>query len=334
MRSNYQPRVSNHMPPSLAHLHQPQKIIVVIRSAGERTVEACKASVLKQVRKECLYVVQECPFEAALQKTYEIGLESNADWLMTLDADVFLREDAVSKLLLEAEKLPAHYFHIEGLVHDKLTGMYRKAGHRLYRTKYLQTARQLIPRDGSEIRPEYAILQRMETKGFPSLEINAVFGIHDYEQFLRDIYRKAFVHAHKHPNWLPQLFTRFKHLANKQDDFRIALRGLYDGLLSFDEVKIDTRDFVGAADNALEELGLQEKEPMSIEEYDSRWVEEILAETGELPCSQDSNSLNAKLVRLKSRYDRLGTLRIVPYFFGAMLCDVGATIKRLVEKGR
>ena len=63
-----------------------------IRSAGERTFEACRELVRKQVPANSVEVVDECPFEKALKRTYEIGILRGAKWTMTLDADVLLRK--------------------------------------------------------------------------------------------------------------------------------------------------------------------------------------------------------------------------------------------------
>jgi hypothetical protein len=319
---------------SITLQEQSQNIIVVIRTAGERTLEACKAFVLKQIPMESVWVVDERPFEAALRKSYEIGIESSADWLMTVDADIFLREGAVSEVLSATDGLPEHFFQFEGHVYDKLTGMYRKAGHRMYRTKYLKTALQQIPAENTEIRPEYMTLQRMEAMGFPSMEIETVFGVHDYEQFYRDIYRKAFVHANKHQIWLPQLISRWKALSSIDGDFRIALRGLYDGLIGLTDVKLDPRNYVAEAEHAVADLGFQEKRALPANDINFNKIEAILTDAGMPPKNQKSKSLEARLERLESRYAQLGALRLAPYLFGSILCDLGAGIKRLVEKKR
>ena len=305
---------------------------MVIRSADERTFDACQAILLKQIPKECVWVVNERPFEAALRKTYEFGIESHADWLMTVDADVILRKSSVAELMSEAENLPMHYFQIEGLVHDKMTGMYRKAGHRLYRTRYLKTALRQIPDDSVALRPEFTTLQRMDSKGYPSIELNSVYGIHDYKQYYRDFYRKAFIHANKHQIWIPQLIGRWKNLAAHDDDFRIALRGLHDGMMSLAKVRIDARDYIEAAQNALQDLGLREKPELPAEEIDFKMVESTLAEAGQPPIGNSSKLVETRRARFRRRYSRLGLLRLAPYLLGSALCDLGGKVKQLVDK--
>ena len=49
--------------------------VVVIRSAGERTFEVCRKLLLEQVPAEAVEVVCERPFERALIRSYEIGIE-------------------------------------------------------------------------------------------------------------------------------------------------------------------------------------------------------------------------------------------------------------------
>ena len=143
------------------------KLIVVIRTVGERTFEACKALVIKQVPEALVYVVSEQPFEATLRHCYQIGIDSGAEWMMTLDSDVLLREEAIKNLLSEAERLPPQYLQLEGLLFDKLTGIYRNVGHRIYRTKYLDKALECIPPERSEIRPEDATLKKILCRYLP-----------------------------------------------------------------------------------------------------------------------------------------------------------------------
>lgn len=320
--------ISFHLPEQLP------KITVVIRSTGERSFQACKALLLKQIPENCVHVVSEMPFESTLKKTYKIGLESDDEWLMTLDADVLLREGAILDLLSASEDLSARYFQLEGLVHDKLFGLYRNAGHRMYRTKYLNIALQHIPPEKAEIRPEYTTLQKMTAMGYPSIRINTVFGVHDYEQFLRDIYRKAFIHANKHQIWLPQLINRWKTLGVVDDDFRIALRGLYDGLITTNKVRVDKRDYLEAAEQAMHDFGFQEKPFLEPENIDYNYVEAILADAGEIMNKIKPHSFEAKLERLKGRFAQFGLVRIAPYLLGAMLCDIGNKLKNLVEDSK
>jgi hypothetical protein len=306
-------------------------LIVVIRSSGERTFEACRGLVLKQVPFDALEVVKEQPFEKALRRTYEIGIHRSAKWTMTLDADVLLGEGAIKKFVAEAESMPNNFIQIEGLVHDKLTGLFRQAGHRIYRTKYLKKALLQIPSDGTEIRPEYATLQQMEKLGFPSRLIDLVVGIHDYEQYYHDIYRKAFVHANKHQIWLADIINRWKKYMATDTDFRIALRGLYDGLMYSDLARIDTREYIVRSELAMKELGLQEKAVASMGKLDYKFIFNILSSSGVSP-KFTPNTKQTIQKKLKDHRSRVGLLKMVPFLTGCGLCRIGEFIKQFGKK--
>jgi hypothetical protein len=239
-------------------------LVVVVRTAGERTVETSLQLLSAQLAGRPVVVVDERPFEAALRRSYEVGIERGASWTMTLDGDVLLREGAVAALLAEAQRMPTHYFQIEGRIFDKMTGTYRQAGHRIYRTALLPRALACIPPTGAAIRPEYTALQEMGRVGYPSRRVSLVVGLHDFEQYYRDIYRKAFVHARKHRERVPAMVERCLTGLSSDPDFRIILKGLYDGITRCDDVSIDTRRFETLLPPTwLAECGLSEKAPMS-----------------------------------------------------------------------
>lgn len=310
-------------------------LIVVIRTVGERTFEVCRGIVIKQIPKHLLYIVSEQPFEKTLQRCYEIGIESGAKWMMTLDADVLLREGAIKDFIAEAEALPANYFQLEGLLYDKLTGLYRKVGHRMYRTEYLDKALECLPQPREAIRPEYTTLLRMEELGYLSKEIDTVFGIHDYEQYLSDVYRKAFVHAQKHPEWISRFIERWKLEVEQDNDYRIALKGLYDGLMFTGKVSIDKRDFIDKSKIGMKYLELSEKEEITLKNFDFNFVSSLLLHVGSVPANRlpkqlETNHLSRKQ-RLRAKYMELGLTRCFIYILGAVLSKIGELLKRKAQ---
>lgn len=305
--------------------------VAVIRATGERTFEACRRLVLEQVPEIQLYVVKEYPFEAALRRCYEIGLNSGAEWMITIDADVLLKRNAIAGLLEEAATMPENHFQIEGMVLDKLTRRFRWAGYRAYRVRHLGVARLFLPADRAEIRPESSTLERMAAQGYPYLRSKEIYGVHDYEQYLRDIYRKAYVHASKHPQWLPELLATWKNLARNDVDFRVALAGAHDGLLAHEEPRIDTRDFLGKTEEVLGKLGLEEKEALASDGVVFETIDELIGNAIKSPEIQEvvvDVSPPSQLARL---FSGLGPIRILPYLVGAVLCRLGDCIKRLAK---
>jgi hypothetical protein len=304
-------------------------VVVIIRSARERTFEVCRELVMKQIPANSVEVVDERPFERALKRTYEIGIQRAAKWTMTLDADVLLRKTAVSTLVAEAEKLPEKYVQIEGRIHDKLTGLYRPAGHRVYRTQHLKRCLREIPPEGTTVRPEYVTLQNMEQLGFPSKRIDLVCGIHDYEQFYRDIYRKAYVYANKHQVWLAEMVTRWKRLTNEDDDFQFALRGVYDGLMALQLPRIDSEAYTDSVAALLRDFHKPEKERLDVGSIDFIFVENLLNGAGTPPpVNVETNGQ-----KWTTHYAHLGPLRMIPFLAGVALCRTGELIKRLAYNG-
>ena len=234
----------------------------VIRSAGERTEQMCLQLLGKQVAADRIRIVREVPFEKALLSCYQIGIHSGADWLLTLDADVLLLPDAVESLVSEAERMPDHFCQVEGFVFDNLLRCWRPAGNRVYRVAHLAQAMRAVPSPGTELRPERAVLHAMARQGHPSRRVSLRMGLHDFEQYHRDLYRKAFVHAKKHTKevscWVGEQLPAF-------DDAELAVvrRGFRDGAASAAAVKIDKTFLRDAEQQVLQELGLVEKNPLA-----------------------------------------------------------------------
>jgi len=314
------------------------ELVVVIRTVGERTFEACKALVLQQVPETALHIVSEQPFELTLRRCYEVGINSGVPWMMTLDADVLLREGAVADFLTAAEALPPEYFQLEGLLHDKLSGLCRNVGHRMYRTQYLDIALQHLPSPRNVIRPEYTTLQKMGQLGYLSQKVDIVFGVHDYEQYYSDIYRKAFVHAQKHPEWLSRFVERWRASVDEDADYIVALRGLYDGLIAKEQATIDKRDFIGKAALALKDLELIEKAELNSSHDWSDQVSKVLFEAALMPSQTPlarsdfpRSDFQGKLQRLKKRYTQLGLLRFSLYSLGAGFNRLGRRLQHMAN---
>ena len=309
-----------------------QPIIVVIRTAGERTFAACKFLVLKQVPEHCLYIVNERPFEAALRRCYRIGMESGAQWMITLDADVLLREDAIKGLLSEAASMPENHFQIEGMILDKLTHRFRWAGYRCYRVKHLKAALSLIPPDRAEIRPEFTTLETMAARGYPYQSSRKIYGVHDFEQYYRDTYRKAFVHANKHHAWLLEMTSVWKRLSIDDADFRIALRGACEGLVATESPRIDKRDYLEHAERAMADLGLTEKGDLSSGRFGFSEIEALISGAQNSPDVAQPQPCNSRIQQLVARYRELGPWRIGPYLVGVLLCMMGNEIKKIARQ--
>lgn len=263
-----EPIASEHLtPPS----EPAQAVTVVLRAAGERTVKACRTILAQQVPDANITTICETPFARAVQRTFEIGVDAGRPWTLAIDADVMLRHDAVATLLAWGNSAADHVFEVQGTVLDKLMGGPRAAGNHLFRTALLPAALAYIGTDAAaeSLRPETFVMRRMAEAGHPWVQHEGVLGLHDYEQAYRDIYRTAFVHAHKHNRQLPYLLALWERLAPADADYRVALWGARDGEKYQDDVRIDARQFSHAlVENRLRDAGLREKDALTHAELD------------------------------------------------------------------
>lgn len=255
--------------------------IVVIRSAGERTKEACRYLVTLELPDSCVHIIELKPFEAALRECYRIGIEKGKKWMITIDADVLPRKGFVSKISKLAENVGDNVIMFNAIIHDKLFMQYRTAGFKVYRTAYLNEALACVAPDGTEVRPEAATLRKMEARGYRKKNFNYVVGLHDHEQFYKDIYRKAYFHATKHTGKLSAIITEWKMASLNDYDYRVALKGAIDGLLSREEGKPDIRFFEKQAVDITNEFGLTEKGTLELNEIGDH-IESIIEREGPL----------------------------------------------------
>lgn len=217
------------------------RVSVIIRSVGERTEFLCKELVLAQgILGENITVIRKTPFTLALRASYEAGIALNRPWTLCLDADVLLLSDSIHQMISLAEQQDSSIFEIQCLVLDKFFGGPREAGNHLYRTSLLNQALKFIPQEQNNIRPEHYTLEAMKIQGFPWKGINYLTGIHDFEQYYVDIFRKCFVQAHKHQEYAEIFISYWPQQVIMDFDYKIALKGFIDGIDFEGDVHIDT----------------------------------------------------------------------------------------------
>ena len=319
-------------------------VAVIIRSCGERTVEACEAIAAGQAGAENVTVIQEVPFERALRRCFEIGIERSRKWTITNDADVLLKSEAIDQLVLAAERSPARLFQVQGWILDKFFGGPRLGGPRAYRTSLLYEAISLLPSIGDSLRPETETINRMQERGYSSSELEMVLGLHDYEQYFRDVYRKAMVYSRKNEGAIAYLAGLWRTSAASDPDFQVALQGLCAGLTSLEPVRTDIRSFPRELDAVLGRCGLTEKDqlpcgqpsPERVEAWFSAAEpsEEFYRQMRSMPSLRAENRFARRNGRLRRHSRRLGLLRLIPWGVGWCACRLGKAIQGACERPR
>jgi len=221
------------------------QVTIIIRSVGERTEGLCKNLILDQgVPEENLFVIRETPFSKAMKVGYQKGLENGLKWTYCIDADVLLAEYAIVKMITIAEEQPEEVFTISARLIDKLLNMPRRVGNHLFRTSSLSVMiDNIAPYENEGIRPETDAKNRIIEKGGIEQKVDTIIGLHDFEQHYEDIARKSYVHANKHTEYLGKFVPYWKANSINDEDFKVALIGLAEGLKYFEDVKINDKNF-------------------------------------------------------------------------------------------
>ncbi len=234
-------------------------ITVIIRSAGERTVKACETLLQDVFAAEQIKIIEEVPFSQAVRRSLEIGIEVKKPWLLCIDADVLIDKDGVFNLLKNASEAPKEVFEVQGLILDKFFPVFRPAGNHLYRTAYAEKALKMIPQEGATLRPEATLLKNMAMAGYPWMQCDAVVGIHDFEQYYRDIFRKCFLQGKKHKELISYILDYWLKQSLTDEDFKVGLLGLLYGLNHNGTVLVDKRFEENRINDILNQQNIQEK---------------------------------------------------------------------------
>lgn len=252
------------------------KVTIIIRSAGERTEQLCRELILAQgIPPTDVIIVRESPFSAAMRTSFKIGIERGRPWTLCNDADVLLRPGAIEHIVRLAEEQEENVCEIQGYILDKLFGGPRHGGIHLYRTSLLPKVLASIPAEGVDVRPEYHTLKAMQSQGHPFVIAPYLVGLHDFEQYYADIFRKCLVHAHKHHYLLEMFLTFWREQAPVDKDYYVALQGLGQGIAHCGEVLIDIEQEVYREGFA--RLGIEEKGAIPIDEYPPAAIEALIA---------------------------------------------------------
>lgn len=234
--------------------------IVIVRSVQERTEKLCMQLILEQgVPGDQVRVVRETPFSAAMKKSFRLGIESGLKWTCCIDADVLLKPGALVGLLQKAEEQPGNVCLVQGLVLDKFIQVKRPAGNHVYRSSLLEKAIRSIPEEGSSLRPESDMLSVMSKQGHPWVQCDVVAGIHDFEQYYGDIYRKCFLQAHKHAYLIPVLEPYWLEKSREDPDFEVAVMALRSGKVYGEQVLVDKNFLQNEAGDVLKMKRIKEK---------------------------------------------------------------------------
>ena len=231
---------------------------IIVRAAGERTESECIA--LAQLQGEVI-VVRKRPFGEAVRETYRIGSKMTQKWIPVIDADVLLHPGILREALKWLGEHKGKIFCLDGRTEDKITCRTRRAGIHIYNRKHLLKAVKYV--DDKHIKPESHARKQMAKLGFKTVAPRIIFGLHDYEQFYCDLWRKAVTQTRKLAKMIKKknLVSKWKRKLKKDDDYRVILEAHRHGIKYTGQIIIDKAVDYNAV-SAIKLLGYREKKPL------------------------------------------------------------------------
>jgi len=335
----------------------PEKITnaaVVIRSSGERTEALCKKLIAEQVAQKNIFLVKgEKPFSNALERMFQIGIECNLPWTIAVDADLLVSENGISSIIAIAENRHDNFFEINAQMLDKFFGGPKDGGLHLFRTSLLDLAITQIPAEGFSMRPESFVIDRMQSLGYPQIKDDIVLVMHDYEQYYRDIYRKAFFHGKKHIRFFHNSLLPFWERLSKVDpDYRVAIWGFRASQAFDSKINADVSIFGEEVQILLHASGIEEKEDLIPDNYSTSSILNIISKYKPPPeylKFLDTLTIKKKPAtetsvmslindhwryHLRNGLNEVGFLRFIPWLAGKTLAKMGRKIYNWAEYKR
>ena len=286
----------------------------IVRAAGERTADACCAALIRQTSSNDLERIELTPFWRTLREGLTRGMNSGAPWVLSVDADVLPSPGVVPHVMKWIGGADPKVAVVSGMIQDKFTATVRFGGIRLYRAEALPAMLDAMPAMGETVRPESTAIKRLTEQGWKHTLVPELVGLHDYEQYFRDIYRKAFLHMQKHGARMARFLELWMRLADEDTDYQAALAGAADALVFRRAVDCDAGHEAFQGQNALARLGLVEKSAMN--EFSVNYKVEVermqaALDRGEIvpvsPTEQAAYDLALPKDEALYRVERLGT---------------------------
>lgn len=286
---------------------------VIVRAAGERTADYTCRELARQTFAGSVERVELMPFWKTLREGLERGLKSGSPWVLSVDADILPAPDAVARVQQWIAKADTRTGVLSGMFQDKLLGGIRFGGVRVYRASVIPEMLEVMPALGENVRPESSAITRLAERGWRHEKVTDLVGLHDYEQYYRDIYRKAFLHMQKHGYAAGRFFALWKKLAVEDADYLVALGGAADAVMELNDVDCDASHLAFKPDSVLKRLGLEEKSVLVFNDDHyrmeiRRWQEKL--DCGEVqpvePMDQAAFESDMPESETLSRIDRIG----------------------------
>src|SRR5690606_4525806 len=106
----------------------------------------CRILIQEQIPQDDIHLVKDIhPFTEALRASLEVGIETQKEWLMVVDADTLVQAGAIDQLVALAGSVDEGTFEIHTRMLDKFFGGIKDGGAKMYRVNRLSQAISKIP---------------------------------------------------------------------------------------------------------------------------------------------------------------------------------------------
>ena len=246
-------------------------ITVVIRSAGERTLDLCHSIVSEQVYEKNIFILELKPFSKAVFRTFEIGIEHNNKWTLAIDADVLISKTAIQRMIDDVTEVNFQnkIFVYQGNILCNVFQKPRPGGCHMYQTMYLKRALSFCKQTEKNLKPESSIYKKMNELGLYTYVNDKIYGIHDYFQWNKDMYKSGFFQAIKHPKESYTLLKEWKNKLNKDIDFEALIEGWKYGVSFTKKIEVNSSFFEDILVDEYKKTKLIEKSMIQKSEYKS-----------------------------------------------------------------
>lgn len=231
---------------------------IIIRTTGERTENKCITEAQKQGN---VHIIRAFPFGESIRQTYKMALDIGQEFIPVVDADVILKPGVLKQAMQEMATKNKNIFCLDGKTNCKVMLQNRRAGIHIYRTSMIETAYKFI--DDNHIKPESNVRRSMVKLGFPTYSSKIIFGLHDWEQYYKDLWRKTVLQTYKLAKMIGNRPQKWKRLSENDLDYKVIFHAHnYGKTLDRNTFRIDARKDYGAVDG-LQKLEIEEKGEMA-----------------------------------------------------------------------
>ncbi|MFH0976545.1 MAG: radical SAM protein [Spirochaetota bacterium] len=308
-------------------------LLCILRTQNERTENLSRLLLENEVGKENVIVIHEAPFAQAVIRSFELGIDSGSEWTFCFDGDVLVVPEAINKCIEDLDQVLPKVFKIQPRLISKIHGAKIAAGFHIYRTSLLNEALKYIKPDINSLRPETFVLREMIKNGYSISHLDKIVGIHEYELYYSDIYRRMRLRGTK--GGKEELEYLRKRLIKMQDidpDFRVALKGIDDSLLKpIHQHSINSIDSI-EIQSVLNDLGLKEKSRIS-DSINGDFVIDIVKsfspDSDALAFTQKFESLNFPKKGIKILL--ISSASVGPLYISTLLKNNNHEVKRLYQ---